>query len=274
LMCGGLWFTERQKGVLEQERNFYGSVRIREGEGYREMVHGRIVHGVQIMSPNLETTPTAYYYEESAIATVINSQRSRVPGHRLNIGAIGLGVGTVASYFESQDEVVFIELDEKIEQLARTYFTFLEESAADVRVEIGDGRKRLDLFQNSSLDILLVDAFTGDSVPAHLLTSEAFDSYAEKLNMGGILIFHISNNHLDLGRLMAGLAMEKQWRLKIVHTPDKKPYGGASQYAVFIREGSQFPEFSSRSAVFSGQEIERPVLWSDQQNNLFQIIKW
>ena len=198
--------------VRFHHRNFYGTYRVVDveptvgaPEGIRKLVHGSTLHGAQWLDGNERTSPISYYYRGGAISQAF----SAIPSPR-NIAVVGLGAGTVAAYAGEHDRVTFYEIDPDIEPVARRWFTYLGDSKAVQRVVVGDGRlsMQLDRSEHPKYDLILVDAFTGDGIPVHLLTREAIGIYLTRLAEDGLLIFHMSNRYYELRPLIKAIARE------------------------------------------------------------------
>src|SRR5262245_19055362 len=192
-------------------RNFYGIYSIREGAAaemglprttgeerapVRALIHGRTFHGFEVLSAGGEAFPTGYYHRHAPFGDVF----SMLPSPK-TVGVVGLGVGTMAAHFSPGDELVFYELDPDNEWIARDHFDYLRSCPARTRIVVGDARLGLagdPAAPGAYYDALLVDAFSGDGIPTHLLTLEAIRSYLAKLKPGGLLVFHISNRYYDL----------------------------------------------------------------------------
>ncbi len=186
------------QGIVDSERNFYGCLTITKTKDRTELNNGNVVHGSQYNSPEKRMIPMTYYSKLSGWGVLYKALKE-LKGHSpLKVGAIGLGAGTIATYGEAGDDFTFYELDPKIEKVARKYFTFLSDSKATNRVLLGDARKTLENQPPQQFDVLLVDAFTGDSVPTHLLTVEVFKEYLRHLKPDGVIAFHTSNKYVNL----------------------------------------------------------------------------
>ncbi|MFZ5831944.1 MAG: fused MFS/spermidine synthase, partial [Planctomycetota bacterium] len=188
------------RGVICAIRNFYGVMRVVDDSSTRNLLHGRINHGRQFLEEAKRQTPTTYFGERSGIGLAMRYHRS---GQPRRIGIIGLGAGTLAAYGRSDDTMRFYELDPDVLRLAEEYFTFLGDSAARVETVLGDARLSLEAEWEAEgsqqFDLFVVDAFSGDAIPVHLLTREAMALYLRHLKPDGMLAFHISNRHFDLG---------------------------------------------------------------------------
>lgn len=193
-------------GAMALSRNFYGALKVArvssDPGAALQLVHGVIMHGQQVPTWPERGMPTSYFGESSGIGRTLLALR---PG-KLRVGVVGLGVGTLAAYGKFGDVFRFYELDPDVERHARTYFHYLEDTAAEVQVSLGDGRLALEREPPQGFDVLVVDAFSSDSVPVHLLTREALDVYLSHLRKGGVVAFNITNRYLDLSQVVRGLA--------------------------------------------------------------------
>jgi hypothetical protein len=263
--------------TVETARSFFGVLRVEDRppglmREMRVLRHGRIFHGAQFLDPDRRGGPTAYFSAGSGVARAITEHPRRLAGQRLRIGVIGLGVGTLASWGEEGDEILFYELDPDAERLARRHFTFLEESSAAVTVSIGDGRLALerDLSGGSPrFDVLVVDAFSGDAVPVHLLTREAMSVYTEGLRASGVLVFQITNRHLDLERVVRGLATDAGLRAVRVDQEAGQTEGRLASSWMIVG-APQSHVLLERESVRARSES---VLWTDDFSNLLGVLR-
>ena len=212
MVCGLSWIRiadhiEDLEGAKVTVRNFYGTLRVFEGgtgeDARRTMMHGQIIHGRQLLDPKRQDQPTAYYSAEAGAGRAI---LTKAEGGPIRVGVIGLGVGTLASYGRKGDSYRFYDIDPLVIDLARNDFSFLSRSAASIEMVLGDARLMLENEAPQGFDVLVVDAFSGDSVPIHLLTKEAFAVYFRHLKPGGVLALHITNRFLDLQPVVATAA--------------------------------------------------------------------
>ena len=187
-------------------RGFYGAIRVEEDGTFRQLVHGTTVHGYQFLDPKKRSRPTSYYAEPGPLGQLM-STRIRERGGVGHVGVVGLGVGTVAAYGRAGDNVTYYEIDPLIVDLAEdpTMFTYLTDSKAKISVVVGDGRRRIGQ-STSRYDVVVLDAFSSDSIPVHLLTREAFATYRARLAEDGVLAIHVSNRYLDLEPVVAAIA--------------------------------------------------------------------
>jgi SAM-dependent methyltransferase len=203
----GLAFVmqEMTGGYRLAERNFYGQLKIREEGDQRtdeyaclQLIHGAINHGEQFVREQYRHEPVTYFCPESGIGRAMRAQQS----HPRRIGILGLGCGTLAAYGRAGDTIRIYEINPLVLQIANRDFTYLRDTPAKVEVAMGDGRLNLEAEPSQQFDILVMDAFSGDSVPVHLITREAFRTYFRHLKPGGILAVNITNSYLDLEPVM------------------------------------------------------------------------
>lgn len=258
-------------------RNFYASSRVAEARNsqglvVRQLLNGAILHGTQIQAEGFSTTPTTYYGANSGVALAMQ----RGGDAPKSVGVIGLGVGTLAAYGRAGDQFRFYEINPHSVEIAQRDFSYLRQSQAQQHIVLGDARQMLqsewDHGQAGGFDVLVVDAFSSDSIPVHLITQEALALYRRHLKPGGIIAFHVSNLFLRLEPVVQGLAQD------------------AGLQAVQIASGDKFPEqasiwvlvtddqaFLSNPAVRKRASAITPIpglrLWTDSYNNLFDILR-
>ena len=283
-------------GVL-QERNFYGVVRViesPEGAGNsRTLMHGSTVHGVQFLSPRGRRLPTSYYGRASSLASAI----STLPADRgARIGGIGLGTGTIAAYARPGDSFRFYETDPAVIRIARDdgIFSFLTDSPAEIDVQAGDGRLLLETEQArgkaQDFDLLVLDAFSSDSIPVHLMTREAFGVYAAALNPGGVLAVHVSNRFFNLMPVVARLGKEvglehlhaKTKRAPLRQTKpshwiylarDRKRLDRVEAAADPILKQLRLASDTQRFWREDDSSLRNAPLWTDDYSNLWSVIR-
>ena len=198
-------------------RNFYGVYRVTEGptlllDGVnhplsfgvaRVLYSGQIYHGLQFMAHDASRIATTYYSDSGGLGFIFREMSVQTNRH---IGIIGLGVGTIGAYGAPGDRFRFYEINSEVERVGRSLFSYITNSQAEISIVIGDGRMSLQREASQQFDLLILDAFSGDSIPTHLLTLEAMDTYIRHLKPDGIVAFHISNSHLDLEPVVRAMA--------------------------------------------------------------------
>jgi spermidine synthase len=202
---------EYSEGMRVMARDFYGVVRTAdhpEPVPYRSMYHGGIMHGGQLLGDSFRNTPADYFGPGSGYGRVFQSLRELNPRKPLSVGIIGLGAGVVASWMKPGDRLVFYEISPRVVDIARREFTFLEDTSARTDIVMGDGRLSLEREPPRGYDVLGVDAFSGDSIPMHLVTREAMALYVKHLKPDGVIVFQATNRYIDLLPVVKRLAAE------------------------------------------------------------------
>jgi SAM-dependent methyltransferase len=270
----GLGVRNAVKGYRLRVRNFYGCLRVMDegtGDGaIRTLMHGAIDHGEQYLSPSRSRWPTTYYGPNTGVGLAIRSLEA--PGQRM--GFIGLGAGTLAAYGRKGDSYRFYEINPLVEQLAAREFHFLRESRATVSCALGDARLTLEREPAQGFDLLAVDAFSGDSIPVHLLTREAFALYFRHLKPDGILAVHLSNRYLDLDPVVerAAQAMGKRTLLVDSEDQDDTDVFGATWVLVTGAPARFQAPLLQHACTSPG--LARPFrIWTDDYSNLFKVLK-
>jgi hypothetical protein len=272
--------------ALFSRRNFYGVIRVREliPSGSTEkayvMSHGITVHGLQFIDPELREIPTAYYTPQGGAGLAIrNHPKFRREGMR--VGLLGLGVGTLAAYGQPGDEYRLYEINPVVIELAQgqgNYFSFLRDSRVEITTVVGDARisleRELAEGKAQKFDVLVLDTFSSDSIPVHLVTKEAFALYLKHLAPDGMIAAHVTNLHLDLQPVFWQLA--KYYSLSIARVNYEGDINGgyASHWILLSRDSTllQTPAIQARSVNLTGYSTDIK-LWTDDYSNLFQILK-
>lgn len=258
-------------------RNFYGVLRVIETDAddnsraMHRMVHGRIVHGMQFLANEKRSIPTAYYGERSGVGLLL-SQASMSPR---KVGMVGLGVGTLAAYGRAGDAFRFYEINPDVIHLAQQHFTYLRDSAATVDLIVGDARLSLEQEAPQQFDLLVLDAFSSDAIPAHLLTEEAFAVYLKHLRPDGVLAFHITNRHFDLEPVVRGAAERYGLQAAKIHADTVAERAQARcDWMLLAGDSSRFDHPEFRTAIDATSCSPRPpLLWTDRFNNVVGILK-
>lgn len=256
-------------------RNFYGALRVQddaetpETEPMRELHHGTINHGTEFLHPGLRRRPTTYYGRGSGVGIALSSMK---PLRR--IGLVGLGAGTLASYGRPGDFIRFYEINPVVVDIANSQFYYLKECMAKMDVQLGDARLTMERERPQGYDVLAVDAFSGDSIPVHLLTVEAFREYFRHLKPDGLLAVHISNRYLDLGRIVARIARELHKSAVYISNEEDNATGVFSSDWIVL---SSIPDAFTAPEWNGTQREAMPDpsadLWTDDYSNLLRILK-
>jgi hypothetical protein len=261
---------------IQTWRSFYSILTVEEKHHGKETLsylkHGNIVHGAQYNSEKRRYIPTTYFTTKSGVGKVFETYPR--PDRGLRAGLVGLGIGTLATYGKPGDTFIFYEIDPQVVSIAQTKFTYLKDSEATISIRVGDGRLSLEkeLSQHEPpFDLLVLDAFSGDSIPIHLLTKEAFAMYLKRLVPNGVLLIHISNNYLDLKPPLRALAEYNHIPCLFLYAPATDD-SLASEWAVFTHN----KVILTNSDILKMQKDEKKKtvqLWTDDYSNLFQILK-
>ena len=270
-------------GTVANYRSFYGRINVVDYKfddaraNHRIMAHGTTNHGLQLTHPDYRHTPTSYYTQKSGVGRAFIRENQ---SYGRNIGVVGLGVGTLATYGMTGDTMRFYEIDPEVIAAAEEHFDFMQNSAADIEVALGDGRLLLEYEARTAshppLDILVVDAFSGDSVPIHLITTEAFDAYLNRLAPDGVLVINISNRILDLRRAIEGTAREHDLYLAhiIDHPEQNESWHFGSEWLLLSRDRAALDStvITKWTGIASPTDLRGPLL-SDEFASLLPLLR-
>jgi hypothetical protein len=269
------------EAILEV-RNFYGTLRVKQfadtqGDTERMLLNGTIQHGTQIFAPDLNRIPTTYYAVDSGIGLALRFCCNDPGGVRprpRNIGVVGLGTGTIATYGHSGDHIRFYEINPLVRPIANNLFTYLRDSAATIAFADGDARTSLTREASQQFDVLAVDAFSGDAIPLHLLTTEAIALYKKHLAPGGIVAFHVSNQYLDLAPEIAQLAIAANMQSRLFDSAGDESAGTYRSTWVLLTNSQTFfnqPEIAP--AATETPTTPRLRAWTDDYSSLLPIFQ-
>jgi spermidine synthase len=267
---------EEEPDVVYQTRNFYGvlTVGLDNAGTDREALwlrHGNSYHGVQFTSPIYRSRTTAYYAPDSGVAFAMNFAKNR-PSRR--IGMVGLGVGTIAAYAKSGDYINIYEINPAVVDVAETKFSFLSDTGADLKVVLGDARMSLERESPQAFDIFVLDAFSSDSIPVHLLTREAFDLYLRHLAPDGVIAVLISSWHFDFEPLLQEMAAELGMNAVLIRNASGAGQNWGSRWMILTRNASFISQKRFQEALQQTVRSDRDVrLWTDDFSSPFQLLK-
>jgi hypothetical protein len=282
LLTAGLMISQKAEfyHVIARSRNFYGMLSVIENreENYLALRHGKTTHGYQYLDAARAHQPTGYYGPGSGANAVITDAP---PQHPLRVGLVGMGAGTLAAIGRPGDLFRFYEINPDVYKWSSgptPYFTYLRDSHAKIEVEIGDGRlvlaQEAARGQLGNYDLLVLDAFSSDAIPMHLLTREAFELYLRHLRgPDSVIAVHISNNSLDLRPVL--LAIANEFHFQSVDVTPFLPNGPLSQseWILLSRNPASLnlPSIKSDSAPIPA--TVKPLLWTDDYSNLFRLLR-
>lgn len=272
--------------IIAQQRNFYGLLSVVDvevnGKQERRLIDGTTSHGTQALTSNLALTPKSYYRENTGVALALEQplmiNQTIMPKH---VGFIGLGAGTLAAYGQLGERYHFFELNPAVVDYAQQYFSYLADSKAEFTISLGDGRlqlqQQLNDGQSAEFDVLVLDAFSGDAIPAHLLTQEAFSVYWQHLKPNGILAMHISNSHLDLTGLSQSLARSVDRQALYFHTPATEIEPNEAQWVIVTNNKSFISSYKVKKYLtpwpINASGDYQSILWTDDYSNLLSVLK-
>ncbi|HEX5077553.1 MAG TPA: fused MFS/spermidine synthase [Geminicoccaceae bacterium] len=276
-VLGVVLLADGPNQVEARARSFFGVYTVRhDPTGYRVLVHGTTVHGAQRLDPEARSEPLTYYHRDGPLGQIFAALEDR-PAR--SVGAVGLGVGTVACYRRPGQRWTFFEIDPLVEQIARDsgHFHYLEDCAPAAEVVLGDARRSLQAVPGGQFDLIILDAFSSDAIPVHLLTREAMALYLDKLAPGGLIALHISNRNLDLAPVVAALLADAglAGRVQTLVPPPEaqRAYRNAATWVAIARGEAELgaiaddPRWRRMPATAA-----RP--WTDDFSNLIGALRW
>jgi SAM-dependent methyltransferase len=254
-------------------RNFYGTLRVKDvgedPETVRRLMHGMIMHGEQFLGARRREA-TTYYGATSGIGRLVGLLQ---PSGPLRVGVIGLGTGTMAAYGRPGDTYRFYEINPEVIEIARKEFSFLGDSGAAVETVLGDARLALERESPQQYDVLVIDAFSSDSIPVHLITREALAVYLRHVKPGGVVAFHVTNRFLRLAPVVKRLADDQGLRTLLIIDEAEGSDLSKTDWVLVTRD----PALLQRPDIARGAEPIEDIpglgVWTDDFNNLFQILK-
>lgn len=272
------FFKPGVPAAIHTERSFFGVHRVaRDSSGrFVQLIHGRTLHGIQSLDPRMRKIPLSYYHPSGPLGQLFRAFGDQLRGP---VAGVGLGAGAIAAYGRPGQELTFFEIDPVVKRLASDprYFTYLADSPAQIRVELGDARLSLQAAPDAHFQLLVLDAYSSDSIPVHLLTREALQLYLRKLQPGGLLAFHISNLHLDLGPVMGALARDAglvclEQRDTALNEEERTSGKSPSRWVVLARTQDDVAKLaqSGRWQPNPGSPASR--VWTDDYSSVLRVL--
>lgn len=265
------------EGSMVVKRSFYGEMAVRqyggvyEWDGYRSLVHGAINHGEQYSHPARRKEVASYYCQDTGYGLLMEMRKA---GQPQKVGIIGLGTGTLAGYSRPGDVYRYYEINPQVQPIANEYFWYLKNAEGQVTVTLGDARLSLEREPAQGFDVLVVDAFSSDSIPVHLLTREALEVYFRHMAPDGVVALHISNRFIDLQPVLERGAKAMGRRAVLVETEDTDD--GTCYGTTWVLMANRRETFDN--SVFKG--TSSPIrsapwlkLWTDDYSNLYKVLK-
>ncbi|HEX8355656.1 MAG TPA: fused MFS/spermidine synthase, partial [Pyrinomonadaceae bacterium] len=291
-------FSGAEGRTLHAARNFYGTHRVLAdgADSLHWLRHGSTLHGKQYTDPARRCEPTSYYHREGPLGSVFAALRARTTMADVKVGGVpnsfapravavvGLGAGTTAAYARAGESWTFYEIDPAVVRVAREpeFFTYLSAcAAAPVAVVVGDARLRLREAEKGAYDLIALDAFSSDAVPAHLLTREALSLYLSKLAPGGVLAFHVSNRALELERVVGGVSADARLHARIFnddYDPDKEGNDAGHDPSAWVAVARRPEDLGALASdprwLPLDASTHRLELWRDDFSDVLGVFRW
>jgi protein-L-isoaspartate O-methyltransferase len=271
--------TTSLRGSLSTTRGFYGVLKVNDndadiaGAHHLTLQHGATIHGLQYVDPEKRTDPSSYYTSTSGIGRLL---RAHKPGGGRRVGAIGLGCGTLAAWGRAGDTFRFYEINDDVARLATSTFTYLKDSKAKTELVMGDARLSMEREAGQQYDVIVLDAFSSDAIPVHLLTLEAFDHYKRHLKPDGAIVVHVSNRYLDLHPVVYRIA-DKIGFPAITIDDNDTAYEEAgfygSDWIIMTRNQVLLQQPLIRDVTAEAVEFPARIMyWTDERSDLLSIL--
>lgn len=262
-----------QEDIVHRERSFFGILKVYNDPVLqaRRLLNGTTLHGMQFLRPSQEREPLTYYHQNGPVGDVFREFRASTRNQ--SVAAIGLGTGTLSSYAKPGENFTFYEIDKAVQGIASTYFNYLKNAPGKVDIVLGDARLKLAEASDHSYGLILVDAFSSDSIPVHLLTREAVELYFSKLADRGLVAIHISNRYLRLEPIVAMLAKDKGL-VALVNTDKSDNESGkfASTWTLLARSRDDFGTLTSDSKWQNLEAYSWMPVWTDDFSSILSVL--
>jgi spermidine synthase len=282
IACGALLFglghdvRTSRRAVTDSARNFYGVLSVtstnypEEGEVH-ELKHGITTHGLQFLDPGKNVWPTTYYSAQSGAGLLFRHFQNQL---QRNIGVVGLGVGTLATYAREGDRIRFYEINPQVVEMAARHFTYLDDTPAQVRVALGDARLTMERESPRGYDMLFLDAFSSHSVPVHLLTVEAFETYLRHLAPNGVIAVHVSHMFLDLQPVVRGAGEALGLDVLYIANRPGPPGFWQSHWMLLTRSAElRDSDFIQQAMQRLAPSTRSLAVWTDDHSDVLSLLK-
>ena len=260
--------------VLHIDRDFFGIKKVvfDVDSNMRKLLHGDTLHGVESQDSTLIGKPLSYYHETGPVGDIMKLISSRPNQH---VAVVGLGTGSMAGWARPGRHITFFDIDPQVPVIANGFFTYLRRCATDCNIVIGDGRLAIEKEPDGEFDVLMLDAFNSDSIPAHLVSREAVQMYLKKLKPNGLILFHVSNRYMDVEGLVSAVLLDAGLEGLVRYDDDEEPTGKASSdYVVAARQAD---DFGFLQDDMNWSDVEKPDAiqpWTDDYSNMLTIVRW
>jgi SAM-dependent methyltransferase len=260
--------------TLRIARDFFGIKKVvfDRDSNMRKLLHGDTLHGVESMDPTLIGQPLSYYHETGPVGDIMKLISTRPNQH---VAVVGLGTGSMAGWTAPDRRITFFDIDPQVPDIANGYFTYLRRCGSQCNIVIGDGRLSIEKAPDGEFDVLMLDAFNSDSIPAHLVSREAVQIYLKKLKPDGLILFHVSNRYMRVQALASAVILDSGLQGRARYDDDEEPRGkAASDYVAAARHSE---DFGSLQDDMNWSPIENPSHiqpWTDDYSNMLSIVRW
>lgn len=279
ILLAAAFYSHLDRSVIARARSFYGVYFVANHGAYRVLVHGTTNHGAQSLVSQMKCTPLTYYFPSGPLGDLFRSFQGAYA--KSDIAVVGLGAGSTAGYAQPGQRWTFYEIDPTVERIARDprYFTLLRDCAPQARVILGDARISLGREPDGTHDLIILDAFTSDAIPVHLLTREALDLYFRKLSPHGVLAFHITNRYFDLRPVLARLARDAHvvayLRSGFDVTPAEERAGKVgSHWVVMARQPEDLGGLLQDPQWMASLPTVKGAAWTDDYSNVLGALQF
>jgi SAM-dependent methyltransferase len=277
-VCGFFWnkqISQLQEDARVMKRNFYGTLRTKDTgpesspDAMRRLIHGVILHGEQYLNPAKRGELTTYYGPDSGVGIAIKT----INPENQRVGVIGLGTGTLAAWGKSGDVFRFYEINPQVIEVAQSEFSYLRDSKAGIETVLADARLSLERETPQKFDVLVVDAFSSDSIPVHLITDEAMAVYMRHLKPGGAVAFHVTNRFLRLAPVVKKIADKHGLYTALIIDDAEETSFSKTDWVLVTRDKTLLDNPALAGKTTAIDEIAGLKLWTDDFSSLYQILK-
>ena len=277
IALAGAFVQPQRDQLLFARRTFFGTLRVWNvpDRAEHKLMHGTTAHGSQSTEEAYRGEPQAYYHRSGPIGQVFRAWEPSLQS--ASIGVVGLGAGDLAAYAKPGQRWMFYEIDPEVERIARdtTFFTYLRDCGDACQVLLGDARLSLERNPARGYRILIIDAFSSDAIPVHLLTREAIDLYLSRISADGLLAFHVSNRHLDLKPVLARLALERHLvaMAQLYRSGTQDEAQTASEWVLLARSQATLGPLAADARWTRLTSSGAQRVWTDDFSNVFSVLK-
>jgi SAM-dependent methyltransferase len=260
--------------ILHIDRDFFGIKKVVYDldTNMRKLMHGDTLHGQESQDSTLSGKPLSYYHETGPVGDIMKLISSRPNQH---VAVVGLGTGSMAGWARPDRHITFFDIDPQVPMIANGFFTFLRRCATNCNIIIGDGRLSIEKQPDEEFDVLMLDAFNSDSIPAHLVSREAVQMYLKKLKPDGLILFHVSNRYMDVEGLVSAVVLDAGLEGLVRYDDDEEAPGKASSdYVVAARHAEDFGILQDDMNWSDVEKPEKIQPWTDDYSNMLTIVRW